>query len=206
MYSNQKSQIGSRKRVTPDGEREENREYTPLKKSKNFELAAIRRYLIKNLKADQVEAVEKEFKARGFSDQFLSDFLEQEHREIFSWLLIESLNTRSFQFILNTFSREALQRKLKETNFSSLNIFLKERAALEGLGLLSQEKRNLDVEKFKLLFAIDPEGTQHFIKEANDKRENFIKPSLLEDYSIALEKYCEDTAKTQRAIKNQNLV
>lgn len=161
--------------------------YIPLKKHRSNDFASIRRYLIKKLSRGELKTLETELQSGGFSKSFIAKFFEKEYHKILHWLLVGSENTSSFQFVLNTFTTEAIKNKLRENNFSFLIDVLDARAGMEEIGLLTIQERKLGQERFKLLLQIDPEGIQDFMNV--NKEAKFMKPSTWEDYQAALQAY-----------------
>ncbi len=159
--------------------------YTPLKKSTGTSFARLRKQLIKKLESNDLETLEKEIKS--FSEQLIIQFFETEYPAIFHWLLTISSNTSSFEFVLKMFPLDIFQEKFRENNFLFLTSFLNSRAGMDSLGLLSSEMRALDIERFKLLLKIDPEGIKSFMEKNKEAR--FMSPSTYQDYEAALVSY-----------------
>jgi len=163
--------------------------YTPYKEGKSKDFTNLRKGLLKLLEINDLNTLKQEFLNRNFSKKHLSEFFEQEHQKILDWLLLDSTSNECFQFIVDTFSGEAIQHKLKEDNFFLLRRFLNRRAAVEEvLGFtgdgLTVDKRELDVQRFQLLLKVDPTGIKDFMEK--NQKESFMKTSTLEDYKKAL--------------------
>lgn len=157
--------------------------YIPLKKNRDEDFTRVRKHLIKNFALNKIAFLKAELQTGVFSTIFINKFFEEEYHAILHWLLIGSDNTSSFQFVLDTFTPQALKGKLRENNFSFLGDVLNARAGMEELGLLTMEKRALDCERFKLLIKIDPDGIHEFMKEKETA--SFMKESIMEDYETA---------------------
>lgn len=138
--------------------------YTPLKKRKGDDFVRVRRHIIKKLSRNEVKILQEELQAGNFSMDYVTKFFEEEYHAILSWLLIGSENTSSFQF-LDTFTPEAIKRKLRESNFSLLVRSMYGRAGMEELGHLTIQERILDCERFELLLRVDFDGIQDFMEK-----------------------------------------
>jgi hypothetical protein len=159
--------------------------YTPLKDSSR-DPARLKRHFMKMLKNNQLEDLKRQIEVSGFPPQLINDFFEKEYHSIFNWLLMDSANDNSFQFILNLFSPEALKNKL-ENSFSFLVKFLNGRAGMEELGLLTPELRELDKQRFRLLLTIDPQGIKDFMERNQNSK--FMKPKTWLDYKAVLQSF-----------------
>lgn len=190
--------MGDQLQGKPDGRQKRDREeatalwqltpvYIPFKKQKGDDFARVRRHLIKKFSRNEVKTLQVELEAGGFSKDYIAKFFEEEHHAILHWLLIGSENTSSFQFILDTFTPEAIKNKLRKDNFSFLADVLDGRSIMERLGVLSPQNRMLDCERLKLLLQIDPDGMQEFMER--NRAASFMKPSTWEDYEMALQSY-----------------
>lgn len=165
--------------------KEEKESFTPIliiRKDKIF--ARIRRYLLRMFAKDSFEQLYKDFDTFVIPLNTLKDFFEKEGDDILTWLLMVAKNNKALQFMIDKIPHDILKSMISYNNFINIKQFLNGRSAIEELGRLTLQERELDQERFKFLLIIDREGTQQFMRE--NKETSLMKPSTWEDYEIAL--------------------
>jgi hypothetical protein len=135
---------------------------------------------------DQLESLIKQF-----SSMDTERFFQKSGYGILSYVIIDSHDISALAFIVNMikmeiFPKQTAQEILNYEGFDILRNFLIGRYTQESyIGEYAQDKRDLMIEKFKLLFEIDPSGMRDFI--TTNQSEYYASDTIKEDFRKIIE-------------------
>jgi len=159
--------------------------YSEKTKSYNDKKKLIINYLASH-QYGQLESLIKQF-----SKIDAENFFQKCGYGILSYVIINSSDINALDCVVNIarrglVSEQSIQEILRYQEFDILKNYLIGRYTKESYtGEYTQDKRDLMIEKFKILFEIDPEGICDFIK--NNEYEYYMSDSIKEDFKKATE-------------------
>jgi hypothetical protein len=93
-------------------------------------------------------------------------FFDKEGEVILNWALIGEPSIKALKFIIQHISKESIQIKLEQDNYSLLRVFLLGRSCQEQHQQCDSEYFKKFCDKIKLLLILKPEGIKNFLKES----------------------------------------
>lgn len=162
--------------------------FTPLHTSKQKPgFSAIKKQILQRFRQEEYEQLAQDLFSYGLSRSYIESFFLEEGHPILSWALIGVSTIDPLLFLYKNVPKEILQELLSYKNFSILETFLFGQSGIEDLGWYDATRQKYQIEKFKILLAIDETQVQKFMVDNSYK--SFVTQNIQSNYSTALNQY-----------------